>query len=120
MVQSEIQDRVTLKLRAEFWEALPTNAYRVRRLIRRKRATELQLGEREELELLVQRLADQAYALRFDAVASIVSKIGRSLWDERSGGEAEDLEDLCDQLDHVVDDMTLEAMAVGLRTLWRG
>ena len=120
MTTNEIHDRAIIKMRAQYWEALPTNAYRVRKLARKQRAAELEPGEREELELLVQRLTDQAVSLRFDAVASILTQLGTALWNHRHGRPSRDLEDLCDQLDHVVDDMTLEVMAVGLRSLWYG
>ena len=121
MTEDEFRDRATMKLRAQFWEALPTNAYRVRRLIRKQRLVGLEPGQREELELLVQRLADSAQSLGFDDVGVVTQEIAELLWTQRSGANVhQPLEELCDQLDHIIDDMTLEALAVGLRSLWYG
>lgn len=121
MTEDEFRDRATMKLRAQYWDALPTNAYRVRRLIRKERASQLEPGEREELELLVQRLADSAHALGFAEVADVTTEIAQLLREQRAGGDvSQSLEGLCDRLDHIIDDMTLEALAVGLRSLWYG
>lgn len=108
-------------LRARYWQSLPTKAYRLRRLIRKGRAGELQPGEREELELLGKRLAESGASYGFEEV----SRIGDALSDLLDGGrrtgelDFEELENLCDELDRFIDDMTVDALATGLSAFWR-
>lgn len=119
MRQNDLHERMLIKERAEYWQALPTNAYRIRRLIRKLRSDGLEPGEREELELLVKRLAESGVALGFRHVADVASLLEERLWADRRGQNGhDDLEQICDKLDQHIDDMTLEALASGLRAFW--
>ncbi len=112
-------DRLMASLRSRYWETLPTRAYRLRRLVRKLRSDALEPGEREELELETQRLADSGSSFGFDEVSRICAAMSDALARHRAG-RLEDLAELsrhCDALDRFIDDMTLEALAVRLRAV---
>ena len=113
-------DRLLVKLRTQFWDSLPTKASRIRRIARRQREGHLDLGEFEELELTVKRMADSAQALGFHDVSEVACSLANLLVEQRAGKDVwSKFDDQCDRLDQLIDDMTLEALAVGLRSLWQ-
>ncbi len=119
MREESTHDRLLVKMRTQFWNTLPTKAYRVRQLIRKQRGPGLDPGELEELELTVKRIADSAASLGFTDVGDVGARLASLLWQQRSGVEiVECMDQHCDRLDQIIDEMTLEAMAVGLRSLW--
>lgn len=120
MTPQERQDRYLVRQRAKFWESLPMQAYRVRRLTRKQRGLELEPGEREELELTVQRVAEKAMSLGFVEVGAVATRLTDLLWRERHGAEVHRaIEHHCDALDSLIDDMSIEALATGLHSLGR-
>lgn len=119
MREENTQDRLMIRMRTQFWDSLPTKAYRVRQLVRKQRMQQLDLGELEELELSVKRIADSAHSLGFEEVADIASSLAALLLKYRNGVDTgRQIDEHCDHLDQLIDDMTLEALAVGLRSLW--
>lgn len=115
MTIQERQERHLVRQRAKFWESLPMQAYRVRRLTRKQRGLELEPGEREELELTVQQVAEKAMALGFVEVGAVATRLTDLLWRERRGAEVyRAIEHHCDALDSLIDDISIEALMVGL------
>ena len=104
-------------LRRRYWESLPTRAYRIRRLVRAAREGTLELGEREELELLTQRLAESGASYGFQEVSRIVGDILDEIRAARSLDSIDfaTVEKSCDELDRFIDDMTFEVLATRLR-----
>ena len=120
MREDDDHSRVLFHLRAQYWDSLPTKAYRVRRLIRKERKGGLELGEREELELAVRRLAESGACYGFEEISDIAVQMVDLLDRRRDGDEtSRELEVWCDELDRYIDDMTVEALAVGLKSIWR-
>lgn len=105
-------------LRRRYWEGLPTRAYRIRRLVRAAREDQLQPGERQELELLTQRLAESGTSYGF----SEISRIAGAMLDELREGATtvsfSQLESSCDELDQFIDNMSLETLALRLGAVW--
>lgn len=119
MREDQTHDRAMIKMRAQYWDALPTRAYVVRRLIRKRREPGLEPGEREELELTVQRISESGAVLGFQDVSAIAVRLTELLALGRSGQDVQaQIEAACDDLDRLIDDMTLEALAASLRSLW--
>lgn len=112
-------ERLMTSLRSRYWESLPTRAYKLRRLVRKLRSNSMQPGEREELELMVQRLADSGSSFGFEEVTEIGGRMADIVARQRQGeGELlEELESACDDLDRFIDDMTIEALVMRLRAV---
>lgn len=112
-------ERLMTSLRSRYWESLPTRAYKLRRLIRKLRSDALEPGEREQLELIAQRMAESAGSFGFDEVGQIGARISAALARYRSGDDSamSALESACDDLDRFIDDMTIEALAMRLRAV---
>ncbi len=117
MVQSSGKyDTAIHRMRSRFWSSLPAQSGRLRRLAVRAVRDRLALGEREELELLVKRLADSAQTHGFGEAGEIARQMAATLDAERLGiDDLDGLLDACDELDRFIDDMTIEALAVRLQ-----